>query len=126
LLKAEGINFVEREKKGSVKYYLPKSKNYSAKVYFQDGNFVVEAGSVLHKPKEALKNWSDEGRLYQRLTEGINSLIAEGKIEDLGDSCRTLIKLPFSSVSSAASFISGAAQNGWTFFKDIQELRHEA
>ena len=124
LLKAEGINFIEREKKPSVKYYLPKSKNYNAKVYFQDGNFVVEEGSIVHKPKEALKNWSDEGRLYQRLTNVINSLIDDNKLEDLGDTCRTLVKLPFSSVSSAAAFISGAAQNGWIFFNDIQELRH--
>lgn len=125
LLKAEGINFIERAKKADVKYYLPKSKNYHAKVYFQDGSFVVEEGSVVHKPKEALKNWSDEGRLYQRLINDINSLISDGKIENMGDTCRTLVKLPYSSVSSAASFISGAAQNGWIFFKDIQELRHE-
>lgn len=84
----------------------------------------MEAESVVHRPKEALKNWSDEGRLYDRLTNDINSLIADQKLEDLGDTCRTLVKLPFSSVSAAAAFISGAAQNGWSFFKDIQELRH--
>lgn len=78
---------------------------------------------MIQKPKEALKGWSDGGKLYQRLTKGIDTLISDGKVEDLGDTCRTLVKLPFSSVSSAAKFISGAAQNGWVFFKDIQELR---
>ena len=125
LLKAEGINLVEREKRDNVKYYFPRSKKYSAKVYFQDGSFVVEEGSLIQKPKEGLKNWSDEGRLYQKLTKDINLMIAKGIIENLGDTYKTLVKVPFPSVSAAAGFISGTAQNGWTFFKDIQELRNE-
>jgi hypothetical protein len=124
LLKAEGINFIEREKKDNVKYYIPKSKKYDAKVYFQDGNFIVESGSIIKKPKDNLKTWSDEGKLYNKLTTDIERLIKEDKIEDLGEICRTRVKLTFPSVSSAASFISGASQNGWVFFKDIQELKH--
>ena len=52
LLKAEGVNFIESEKRQSVKYYLPKSSRYQAQVYFQDGKFIVEQGSVVFKPKE--------------------------------------------------------------------------
>ena len=125
LLKAEGVNFIESEKRQSVEYYLPKSSRYKAKVYFQDGKFIVEQGSVVFKPKEKMRNYSDEGRLFERLSSDINALIAEGKLEDMGDRCKTLVKISFPSVSSAASFISGAPQNGWAFFNNIQELRTE-
>lgn len=125
LLKAEGMNLVERKKNPNVKYYLPRSEKFEARVYFQDGKFVVEEGSIIKKPKDSVKNWSDEGRFYQRLTSEIDRLIKDGKIENQGETCRTLVKLPFTSASAAASFISGASQNGWAFFKDIEELRRE-
>lgn len=123
LLKAEGVNFVEREKKFDVKYYYPRSKNYQAKLYFQDGKFVVEADSIINKPKERLKTWRDDGKFYDKLNNRIVRLLKEEKLEDLGDSCRTLVKITFSSPSAAAELISGTAQNGWEFFKDIEELR---
>lgn len=123
LLKAEGVNFVEREKKSDVKYYFPRNKNYEAKIYFQDGKFVVEKGSIINKPKVRLKSWNDEGKFYDKLDNRINRLLDEKKLEDLGDSCKTLVKIPFSSPSAAAELISGTAYSGWEFFKDIEELR---
>ena len=87
---------------------------------------MIEAGAIIHKPKDNLKNWSDDGKLYRKLTTDINNLIKDGKIENLGVICRTLVKLPFASVSGAAAFISGRSENGWVFFKDIEELRKES
>lgn len=125
LLKAEGINLIENEKKVWSKYYEPKRKNYLARIYFQDGNFIVEKDSIILRPKPKLKTWSDNGKLYEKLNERIDQLLSDSKLESIDQvTYRTLVKIPFSSVSGAAQFISGSAQNGWTFFEGVIEVKH--
>lgn len=125
LLKAEGKDLVEREKDSDIKYYSPKSKNYDAKVYFQDGKFIVEIGSTIFKPKESMHGWSDGGKFYSKLYSHLKNLLEEKKLAELNDNYKTLVRIPFASVSGAAEFISGASVNGWDFFDGISELKEE-
>lgn len=125
LLKAEGINLIEQDKKTTVKYYEPKSKNYEAKVYFQEGKFIVEKNSFIKPPNESLREWYDQGKKYNFFKERIETLLKEEKIESQGNRYRTLVKMPFTSVSAAAEFISSSSENGWDFFRGIKELRNK-
>lgn len=87
---------------------------------------MVETGSIISKPSDRVQTNSDGGVLYNKLTDHIKRLVADGKLEDLGDTCRTLVKIPFNSVSGAAAFITGRSINGWDFFSDINELRNDS
>lgn len=125
LLKAEGINIEEDKVDHSTKYYFSKNRRLrnDAKIFVKDGNFILTEGSLITRPIESSKDWSDGGKFYHRYNNIINELLKDKKIEVQGDKFRTLINLTFSSPSAVASLISGLAENGWKFFEDIEELR---
>jgi hypothetical protein len=123
LLRAEGIDFSEERLSSLEKPYLPYSSRYKAKLYAREGKFVLAAGSIIVPPIESAKNWSDGGAFYERLSALIDNLLSEGKIEAEGSKYRTLVNLSFRRPSLPANLVSGKSQNGWAFFKGLDELR---
>lgn len=123
LLKAEGINLEEEKSDYKTKFYFPKSEKYNAKIFVKDGKFILAEGSIISGPIPSSKGWSDGGKFYNRYNNYINEFLNDGKIELYKDNYKTLINLTFTSPSAVASLISGHAENGWRFFKDIVELR---
>ncbi|MGO1470074.1 MAG: GIY-YIG nuclease family protein [Tissierella sp.] len=123
LLKAEGINFEEEKSNYLTKFYYPRSKKYKAKIFVKDGEFILSEGSIVSPPIESSKNWSDEGKFYNKYINYINDFLEDDKIEDCEGKYKTLINLTFTSPSAVASLISGRAENGWKFFDKIEELR---
>lgn len=61
-------------------------------------------------------------KFYNHYNSYIDEFLADSKIEAQGDQYKTLINLTFTSPSGVASIISGLAENGWKFFKEIEEL----
>ena len=53
----------------------------------------------------------------------MNDFLADEKIEEHEGGYKTLINLTFNSPSAVASLVSGLAENGWQFFKEIDDLR---
>lgn len=123
LLKAEGIDFNEQQVDKNSKFYYPKNKEYHAKISIKEGNFILHAGSVIRRPTESSKYWSDKGRFYNRYTDIINSLLKDKKVISNGDSYETLVNLSFKSPSRIACLISGRSENGWLFFEGLNDLR---
>ncbi|WDV46791.1 GIY-YIG nuclease family protein [Clostridiaceae bacterium M8S5] len=121
LLRAEGINIdTRKEKTNETKYYYP-SKTYNAKLFVKDGRFVLEKGSNIKRPNETSKEWKDN--FYGRYNNTIDRYLAEGKaIEDDGQIV-TCVNLEFKKPSQPAELVSGTSQNGWTFFRGLNELR---
>lgn len=121
LLKAEGVTIdLKRDKEANIKYYYP-SPNYNAKIYIQDGKFILRSGSEIKRPSESSKNWKDN--FYNRYTELIQMYIENDKIIVENGILKTKVDLEFKRPSKPAELVSGTSQNGWTFFKGLNELR---
>lgn len=123
LLKAEGIDFSESTMTITNKFYMPGSRRYKAKLFVKDGKFVLSAGSILVRPIESAKEWNDEGKFYSRFTSIIEDLLSDEKVRIVESGYEAIVNLSFNSPSMAASLVSGRAENGWRFFKGLNELR---
>jgi len=123
LLKAEGIDFSESTMTLTNKFYMPGSRRYKAKLFVKDGKFVLSAGSILVRPIESAKEWNDEGKFYSRFTSIIEDLLSDEKVRIVESGYEAIVNLSFNSPSMAASLVSGRAENGWRFFKGLNELR---
>lgn len=123
LLKAEGINLEEEKSDLHTKFYYPKSDKYNARIFVKDGNFILAKDSIISRPIESAQNWSDEGKFYDRYNAYIDDFLEDGKIEKHGENYKALINLTFTSPSAIAAFITGRYENGWKFFREIEELR---
>lgn len=123
LLKAEGIEFNELKISESNDFYYPKNNRFKARIFVQDGRFVLHSGSYIRRPIESARNWSDGGKFYNRYTEIIDDLLQDNKIVEANGYYQTLVNLSFKTPSMIASLISGNAENGWLFFENLAQLR---
>lgn len=124
LLRAEGVSLINAENVSieSDNVFLPQGK-YHAKLAVSDGRFILLAGSEIKRPIESSKEWADKGRFYQRQNKIIDEYLEDGKINQSGDKFILNINISFKSPSAPANLISGRAENGWLFFKHLEELR---
>lgn len=123
LLSAEGIDIDEAEESNeAVKLYYP-SKNHNAKLFVQDGKFILAAGSEVKRPPESTKDWKDK-RHFIRGNDVINGYIENEKIKVIDNKLITQVNLAFKSPSAPADLITGLSENGWKFFKGLEELRN--
>ena len=124
LLQAEGIDLSESTTPSAGRYYYPKSKSFKARLFVQDGKFILEAGSIIQKPRASTSEYRDGGRFYNRMNALVESLLVDGKIRVI-DAYRyeAVVNLAFKSPSRVAVLISGRPKNGWTFFEGLDELR---
>ena len=123
LLSDEGIDIDEADEvNGSIKCYYP-SKNHKAKLFVQDGKFILAAGSVVKRPPESTKEWKDK-RHYVRGNEVIDNYIDNDKVKRIDENLITQVNLAFKSPSAPADLITGLSENGWKFFKGLEEIRN--
>ena len=124
LLRAEGISLINTDlmktKKDNV--YFPQGK-YHAQLAVNDGKFILLAGSEIRRPIESSKDWADMGKFYNRQNDIINEYLEDGKISPQGDKFILNVNLAFKSPSAPANLISGRAENGWEFFRNLEDIR---
>lgn len=122
LLNAERIDFGEHENsKEQIQYFFPPIK-HKAKLFIQDGKFILSAGSEIKRPPESTKEWKDKNH-YIRGNEVVNSYIENGKVKEVDGKLITQVNLAFKSPSAPANLITGLSENGWKFFKGLEEIR---
>jgi hypothetical protein len=123
LLNAEGIDLGEvKEENLQVKYYHPTNK-HNAKLFVQDGKFILVSGSEIRRPPESTKKWKNSRR-YDSGNEMIDSYIENEKIKEVDGKLITQVNIAFKSPSAPADLITGLSENGWTFFKGLEEIRN--
>lgn len=123
LLNAEGIDFDEKlVSTEQIKYYYPSAK-HNAKLFVTDGKFILAAGSEIKRPPETTKNWKDK-KHFPRGNSIIDSYIENEKVKITDGKIITQINLAFKSPSAPADLITGLSENGWKFFKGLEELRN--
>ncbi len=124
LLSAEGVDIDEvKEAPSEVKYYYPSNK-HNAKLFVQDGKFVLAAGSEIKRPPVSTKEWKDI-RHYGRGNEIIDSYIENEKVKEIDGKLITQVNIAFKSPSAPADLITGLSENGWRFFKGLDEIRNQ-
>lgn len=124
LLSAEGIDIDEGKKvKLQIQYYYPPSK-YNARLFVKEGKFILEAGSEIKRPSETSKEWKDK-RHYSRKNEIIDGYIENEKVYVKDGKLFTAVNIAFKSPSAPADLTTGGSENGWTFFKGLDEIRRK-
>lgn len=122
LLNAERIDFGETaNSKEQIQYFLPPIKD-NAKLFIQDGKFILSAGSEIKRPPESTKEWKDKNH-YIRGNEVVNSYIENEKVKEVDGRLITQVNLAFKSPSAPANLITGLSENGWKFFKGLEDIR---
>jgi hypothetical protein len=122
LLNAEGIIISEFiPDRGKPVYYYP-SKKYNAKLFVKDGKFILEKDSELKRPSESSKEWKND-RHYKRFNKLIDDYVEDEKVLEENGKITVLVNIFFNAPSTPANLISGCSQNGWKFFRGLNELR---
>jgi hypothetical protein len=122
LLSAEGIDIDEQENINErIKYYYPPTK-HNAKLFIQDGKFILTAGSEIKRPPESTKAWKDKNH-YNRGNKIIDNYIENEKVKEVEGKFITQVNLAFKSPSAPADLITGLSENGWKFFKGLEDIR---
>jgi hypothetical protein len=122
LLNAEGVDIDEvKEIDTKVKYYYPPKK-HNAKLFVQDGRFILVAGSEIRRPRESTKEWKNSRR-YERGNGKVDSYIENEKVKEIDGKLITQVNISFKSPSAPADLITGLSENGWKFFKGLDEIR---
>lgn len=122
LLSCEGIVLdIENKKREHPKYYFPSTK-YKAKLYVKDGKFILSKGSELRRPPVSSQQWKDKQH-FSKMNDVIDDYIRNGKVLEKDSTLITLTDLAFKAPSPAANLVTGQSENGWTFFKELNQLR---
>lgn len=122
LLSAEGIDISEQaDNHESTKYYYPSPK-YDARLFIKDGKFVLSVGSEVKRPPESTKEWKDKNH-YKRGNAIIDSYIENEKVKAIDGKLITQVNISFKSPSAPAALIAGLSENGWKFFKGLDDIR---
>jgi len=122
LLSCEGIVLDKKSNiSKSTKYYYPSNK-HKAKLFVDDGKFVLSKGSELKRPPESSKKWKDKQHYY-KINNLIDSYISDGKAFEQDGKITTSVDLFFKAPSPVANIVTGQSENGWIFFKGLNELR---
>jgi len=123
LLEANGIDFLTDRRIDIKKIeYFNAKKGCDARLYIEDGLFVLAKESVIKRPIESSANWSDGGKWNIRATKRYNYYITNNQAIELGtDSARLVVDIPFDKPSPAAELCSGYSENGWLFFDGLND-----
>ncbi len=122
LLSAEGIAIDEEVNSNEqIKHYFPPAK-HNAKLFVKDGKFILSVGSEIKRPPESTKEWKDRNH-YKTGNAMIDSYIENEKVKEVDGKLITQVNLAFKSPSAPANLITGLSENGWKFFKGLEELR---
>jgi len=123
LLNAEGIIISEFIPDENELTYYYSTKKCKAKLFVKEGKFILEKGSELKRPLESSKEWKND-KHYKRFNKLINDYIEDGKALEENGTITVLVNMIFNAPSTPASLVSGYSENGWNFFRGLNELRN--
>ncbi|MDN7247083.1 GIY-YIG nuclease family protein [Planococcus shenhongbingii] len=127
LLEALGISFNPIEAMAEDVHYFNAPGSIQARIYLQDGKYVLQKGSIIKKPISSAKEWSDGGRFFKRYMRYFETYIDSDQAEIIdGQSARLLKDIEFTSPSTPANLVNGHSNNGWKFWDGLEEKRKEA
>lgn len=123
LLSAEGVS-IDATPASQIheKFYYPKNRDYKARIFVKDGQFVLAKDSELRRPVESSAHWKT-GNFFTRYNSVIDSYIEDGKVIEEDGILKAMINMSFNSPSRVAELISGRSTNGWIFFEGLKELQ---
>jgi len=122
LLSTEGVVVEEDSKMNSRIKYYNASRNCKARIFVKNGNFVLEKGSEIKRPPETSKKWKGEYH-YKRYNKIIDEYFDDGKVIESNGKIITTVNISYKRPSTAADLVSGYSENGWIFFKGLDEMR---
>ncbi|WKA53174.1 GIY-YIG nuclease family protein [Planococcus shixiaomingii] len=126
LLEALGISFNSIEIINEDVQYFNAPGSIQARIYLQDGKFVLHKGSIIKQPVTSSKEWNDGGRFYRRYMRYFETYIGSSQAELLNDQTARLLKdIEFTSPSTPANLCNGHNNNGWKFWVGLEEKREE-
>ncbi|OCA86007.1 hypothetical protein A8F94_14270 [Bacillus sp. FJAT-27225] len=128
LLEAMGISFnpasADREEEELHNEIFEAKPLFNASIALRDGKYILLANSEIKMPEERTKEWSNEGAFYKRALKKYKQLIEAGKAIKIDETTAKLIDdVEYTSPSAPAELCSGVSQNGWVFWKGLDELR---
>jgi hypothetical protein len=87
---------------------------------------MLTSGSIISRPIESSKEWSDQGRFYVRFNLIFDGLLSSGKAIVLNErEAKLITDVAFKSPSAAASICSGHAESGYEFWKGLKAFTAE-
>ncbi|MCC9626705.1 GIY-YIG nuclease family protein [Thalassospira sp. MA62] len=129
LLEAMGISF---EAAASINEEIDEDEIFwarsphQASIKLQDGRYILLTNSIIKAPLSRTKEWSDNGRFYKRSYRRYTQLIESGKAIKIDEMTAKLVdNVEFTSPSIPAGLCSGLSQNGWKFWKGLDEKRNK-
>lgn len=125
LLASEGLNINPISVKETIDKVYEAQSTFDARIFFDGQKFILLSGSEVNRPKETTKNWKD-GKHYKRFNQLIDQYIEDGKLQLSNGKIVAITDIPFDSPSTAANVVSGRSENGWLFFKGLNELRENS
>lgn len=97
---------------------------FEATILLIDGKFVLRAGSIIKMPAEKTLEWMDEGAFHRKYHVKFEQLIETEKALRIDETTAKLLEdIEFSKPSMPAELCSGSAQNGWMFWKGLDDRR---
>jgi hypothetical protein len=130
LLEAMGISFnpasISEPIEGDNKEIFKAKQPFNASIMLRDGKFILMANSEIKMPQDRTKEWSDGGTFYNRTLKKYKQLIDAGKAIIIDETTAKLIDdVEYKSPSTPAELCTGLSQNGWVFWKGLDELRNK-
>ena len=125
LLASEGLNINPISAKETIDKVYAAQSSFDARIFFDGQKFILLSGSEVNRPKESTKNWKG-GKHYKRFNQLIDQYIEDGKLQLINGKIVAITDIPFDSPSTAANVVSGRSENGWLFFKGLNELRENS
>jgi len=123
LLSTEGVVLKTIKNNITRRYYKAK-KSCNAKLYVENGKFVLPKGSELKRPPESTKNWKSDYH-YIRYNRLIDEYLQSEKIVEKENVLTLQVDLVFDRPSTAADLVSGFSENGWLFFDGLKNIRND-
>ncbi len=131
LLLCNGVStdgIVEEEKITEEKHYF-EDKDKRAKLYVEDGKFILVKGSKIHTKEYFIERKKTAGEYskvtYERFEKTISQLIDTEKVDKIDDYLLTNQDISFDKPSRVASLVSGTITGGWMFWQGLNKLREK-
>lgn len=122
LLNAEGINLKETEIDVEEEKHYKPNNNFMAELFVKNGKFVLTKGSEIRKPIDSSKNWKND-KFYYKYNSIVDDYLNDEKVKVANGKYILTINIAYDNPSLPANLVSGRSENGWRFFKGLNELR---
>ncbi len=122
LLASNGIENALDDNKNGYQNVYEASRGNNAKLAYENGEFILLKGSELIRPAESSKNWKNKN-FYTNTNNKIESFIDVGKVIEENGKLVVISDIAFKNPSRPAVLTSGSSQNGYSYWKGLDEIR---